>query len=78
MMGRDYTAPPKILEVNPSNPLVIKLIAAAIQTDSSQRSITEAVLLQLYDNAMLLEGLNTSPTDMIGRLEMLMEAALKG
>ena len=78
MMGRDYTAPPKILEVNPSNPLVIKLIAAAIQTDSSQRPVTEAVLLQLYDNAMLLEGLNTSPTDMIGRLEMLMEAALRG
>ena len=76
MMGREYTAPPKILEVNPNHPLVGKLIAAAIKTDTTQREVTEAVLLQLHDNALLLVGLNTSPTDMISRVEMLMSAAL--
>lgn len=32
---------------------------------------------QLYENALLLEGLHPNPADMVGRIQALMEAAAR-
>lgn len=76
MVGRDFPTAPKILEVNPNNALIKKLVNVAAQTETAQRNVAEAIVQQLHDNALILEGMNANPADMISRVEMLMDAAL--
>lgn len=76
MLGRDASPQPRILELNPGHPLVMALAQRA-QTGDDEGLIAAATE-QLYDNALLLEGLHQNPASMVPRILKLMEAAARG
>ena len=71
MLKQDFEAPQKILEINPSHPLVSRLGSL---TSEDPRSTL--VIEQLYENALLVEGLHPDPASMVARIQELMRAAL--
>ncbi len=75
MMDRDYTIPAKMLEFNPSHALVRDL--AALADSDAHSDLLAAVVEQLYDSALLAEGLHPAPATMLPRIEKLMEAAAR-
>lgn len=70
----DYTTPAKILELNRRHPMIANL--AHVVATTPDDPLIDAALVQLYDNALLLEGLHASPVEMVERIQILMEAAL--
>ncbi|MEN9934558.1 MAG: hypothetical protein RLZZ387_1137 [Chloroflexota bacterium] len=75
LMGRDYTVPAKLVEVNRGHPLVANL--ARMIEGGQDDALAGALIEQLYDSALLLEGLHPNPADMVGRIQALMEAAAR-
>ena len=75
MLEKDYTIPKKVVEINPQHPLVNNL-AEMIKTGGSD-DLANAVIEQLYESALLVEGLLPNPADMVGRIQLLTEAATK-
>jgi molecular chaperone HtpG len=65
-----------MLEVNRSHPLVANL-AEMIAADANN-ALVDATITQLFDNALLLEGIHPNPADMVERIQTLMEAAIGG
>ncbi|MEP7359316.1 MAG: molecular chaperone HtpG, partial [Anaerolineales bacterium] len=76
MMEKDFTVPQKIVEINAQHPL-IKNVAALVGQEGSA-DLANTVIEQLYESALLVEGLLTNPAGMVGRIQKLMEAATKG
>lgn len=72
LLREDFQIPKKILELNPNHPILVKLNDLA-QDDPRSGLIIE----QLFDNALLIEGLHQDPASMIGRIQKIMEEALK-
>jgi molecular chaperone HtpG len=72
MMERDFLAPKKVLELNPKHPTV-----AALAAKPAGDPLADALIEQVYENALLIEGLHPDPAGMIPRIEELMKAALK-
>jgi molecular chaperone HtpG len=75
MLDQNFKVPAKMVEINRSHPLIADL-ARMIERDQSQ-AVAAALIEQLYDNALLVEGLHPNPADMVARLEALMEAAAR-
>jgi molecular chaperone HtpG len=75
ILEKDFAVPKKVLEVNRRHPLIKSL--AAWVTAGELEAVVNDCILQLYDNCLLLEGLHPNPADMVGRLQALMEAAVK-
>ncbi len=71
LLKEDFVAPKKILELNPRHPIMIKL-SALPQEDERSKLVVE----QVYENALLIEGLHPEPASMIGRIHQLIEKAL--
>lgn len=70
----DYETPKKILELNRKQPIVVnlgKMVAA-----SPDNPLIDVTIEQLFDNALLIEGLHANPVDMVERIQMLMSAAV--
>jgi molecular chaperone HtpG len=63
------------VEINPQHPLV-KNLAELVKTGGSD-DLANAVIEQLYESALLVEGLLPNPADMVSRIQQLMEAATK-
>ena len=76
LMERDYKVPAKVAEVNRGHPLVVDL--AQLLEAGTDDELAAALVEQLYDSALLLEGLHPNPADMVERIQRLMEAAAKG
>lgn len=70
----DYTTPAKVLELNRRHPLVANL--ARLVTSTPDDPVIDAAIEQLYDNALLLDGLHANPVDMVERIQLLMEQAV--
>jgi molecular chaperone HtpG len=70
-IGKDYEVPKKILELNPSHVLLKKLVGP--DTDPELRT---RVVEQIYDSALLVEGLHPDPSSMAARIQEIMDAAL--
>jgi molecular chaperone HtpG len=70
-LGREYEVPKKILELNPSHIILKKLL----EMDSASELQT-LIIEQIYDSALLVEGLHPDPSSMAPRLQQIMEAAL--
>ncbi len=70
-LGKDYEVPKKVLELNPHHAMLRRL--AALPEDDP---LAEAAIEQIYENALLLEGLHPNPASMTERIQQLMEAAL--
>jgi molecular chaperone HtpG len=70
-LGKDYEIPKKILELNPSHSILKKLLA----TDPNSELQT-LVIEQIYESALLVEGLHPDPSSMTPRVQQIIEAAL--
>jgi molecular chaperone HtpG len=70
-LERDYEVPKKVLELNPRHPILAKL-KALDEGDELGKEIIE----QIYDSALLIEGLHPDPASMLPRIQQLMEKAL--
>jgi molecular chaperone HtpG len=71
MLNREYEVPKKVLELNPRHILLTRL--QALQVDDP---LNELVVEQIYEDALLIEGLHPDPASMIARIQKLIEAAL--
>lgn len=72
LMNQPVEEAKKVLEVNLSHPLLVQLAATA-ETDP----VSNLVIEQMYENALLMEGNLTDPAGMINRIQQLMSAALE-
>ena len=75
LLGQDYEIPKKIMEINRGHLLIADL--AALAQSGGNDSLLDACIQQLYESALLVEGLLPNPADMAPRIQLLMEAAVK-
>jgi len=75
MLGQDYEIPKKIMEINRGHSLIADM--AGLARNGSNDALLEACIQQLYESALLLEGLLPNPAAMVPRIQQLMEAAVK-
>lgn len=71
LMDRDYEVPKKVLELNPRHPILAHLCGLP-----AEAPLAETVIEQIYESALLIEGLHPDPASMLPRIQALMEAAL--
>jgi molecular chaperone HtpG len=71
LLERDFEVPKKVLELNPRHPILTRLNTLA--GDDPRAGL---VIEQLYEDALLIEGLHPDPASMIQRIQKLIEAAL--
>jgi len=71
MLNRDFEVPKKVLELNPRHPILTGL--SQLPEDSP---LSPLFIEQIYEDALLIEGLHPDPASMIDRIQKLMEAAL--
>ena len=89
LMGEEFEAPKKILELNPRHVIIAGVSQMLAEDHAEERddgspedapvmdvAIVDASIEQLYDNALLLEGLHPNPTDMVERIQLLMASAV--
>ena len=72
MMDRDFEVPAKILELNPRHSILLRLKDLPPEDD-----LSKTIIEQIYESALLIEGLHPDPAGMIPRIQQLMQAALK-
>ncbi|MCB0102515.1 MAG: molecular chaperone HtpG [Anaerolineales bacterium] len=70
-LGKEYEVPKKVLELNPAHAMLKSLL----KTDGELQTI---IIEQVFDSALLVEGLHPDPSSMAARVQQIMEAALKG
>jgi molecular chaperone HtpG len=73
LMERDYELPVKLLELNPRHPLIYNL-SGKLAADP-QNPIIDAVIEQVFETALLQDGIHPDPASMAARLYTLMQAA---
>lgn len=69
MLDRNFALPKRILEINPRHRLIHNLAGLG------ESALAEAVIEQLFESSLLIEGIHPSPVHMVPRIEQLMEAA---
>jgi molecular chaperone HtpG len=69
-LGREYEAPRKILELNPSHTILKNLVR--MEPGSELQTL---IIEQIYDSALLVEGLHPDPSSMAPRIQQIIEAA---
>lgn len=70
-LGKEYEVPKKILELNPSHAILKNLLDLA-----SGSELQTAIIEQIYDSALLVEGLHPDPSSIAPRVQKIIEAAL--
>ncbi len=71
-LGKEYEIPKKVLELNPSHEILKNLLK--LEPGSELQTI---VIEQIFDSALLVEGLHPDPSSMTPRVQKIIEAALK-
>lgn len=71
-LEKDYSIPKKILELNPSHDILKNLLLLG---DGSE--LQKIIIDQIYESALLVEGLHPDPANMVSRLEHIINAAIK-
>ncbi|MEE9599535.1 MAG: molecular chaperone HtpG [Anaerolineales bacterium] len=71
MMDKEYQIPKKILEINPDHS-ILQLICDL----PNGSNLAEIVIDQIFESALLIEGIHPDPASMIPRIQQLMESAL--
>jgi molecular chaperone HtpG len=72
LLQRDFEAPKKVLELNPRHPILVRL-----NSFPSDSPLNALVIEQVFEDALLIEGLHPDPASMIQRIQKLIEAALE-
>jgi molecular chaperone HtpG len=76
LANKDFPEAAKILEVNPSSPLIRRL--CNLVANAEHEPFIKQCALQLWTNAMILEGVTPDPEDLVSRVQSFMtEAAEK-
>jgi molecular chaperone HtpG len=70
-LGKEYEIPKKVLELNPSHEILKNLLK--LETGSVLQNI---IIEQIYDSAMLVEGIHPDPSSIAPRVQQIIEAAL--
>jgi HSP90 family molecular chaperone len=70
-LGKDYEIPKKALELNPSHVILKNLLK--LESGSELQNI---IIEQIYDSALLVEGLHPDPSSIAARVQQIIEAAL--
>lgn len=73
LLDRDYEVPRKILEFNPRHRLLRNL--SGMLSYGADGALVDATIEQIYENALLMDGLHPNPVEMVQRIQQLMEAA---
>jgi molecular chaperone HtpG len=72
LLNKDFEVPKKVLELNPRHAILLRLNQLA--EDSPLGGL---VIEQIYENALLIEGLHPEPAGMVSRIQKLIESALE-
>ena len=72
LLDKDYQLPVKILELNPRHGLLHNLTGLI---SNGQTALVDAVIEQVFETALLQDGIHPDPSAMANRLIMLMQAA---
>jgi molecular chaperone HtpG len=72
LVDQDYKTPVKVLELNPNHPIL-----RSLKDLPEGDELGKAVIEQIYESALLIEGLHPDPAGMIPRIQELMQAALQ-
>ncbi len=75
LLDQNFEVPKKLLEINRGHALIKNL--AQLVTNKPDDAIIDLSIEQLYENALLVEGIHPNPADMVGRIQSLMEAAVR-
>jgi molecular chaperone HtpG len=73
LLDREYELPVKILELNPRHPLIHNLSNLAQQNPDNP--LVDVVIEQVFETALLQDGIHPNPAAMAPRLQVLMQAA---
>jgi molecular chaperone HtpG len=71
MLNREFEVPQRVLEINPRHAILKQL------SQQPEGEIQKMIIEQIYEDALLIEGLHPDPASMIERIQELMKAALK-
>ncbi len=74
LLDQSFEVPKKLIEINRNHPLIRQL--ARLVGSSPDEALIDMSIEQLYENALLVEGIHPNPADMVGRIQALMEAAV--
>ncbi len=72
LLKEDFEAPKKVLELNPRHPILVSL-GSLPQSDD----LSSLVIQQVYEDALLIEGLHPDPAGMIERIQKIIQAAIR-
>lgn len=72
LLDREYEVPKKVLEINPKHEIFQQLA-----TDKVDENLADLVIQQLYNNALLVEGLHPEPASMVSQIQELIEYSLQ-
>lgn len=72
LLDQEYKVPQKILEINPRH-IILKRLSGLPE----DHPLNGPIIDQIYENALLIDGLHPDPGSMIKRIQQIMEAALK-
>ncbi|HNP70861.1 MAG TPA: molecular chaperone HtpG [Kouleothrix sp.] len=75
MLERDFKVPARIIELNRGHALIADL--ARLLEASPSDPLAGALIEQIYESALLIEGLHPNPAAMVERIQKLMEAAAR-
>ncbi|MDX1991979.1 MAG: molecular chaperone HtpG [bacterium] len=73
LLDRDYELPVKTLELNPRHPLMHNVSGMIAQ--GGQQALLNAVIEQVFETALLQDGIHPDPASMADRITLLMQAA---
>ncbi len=75
LLEKDFTVPKMVVEINRQHAL-IKNLAGLVSAGEAAPTVA-AVIEQLYENGLLVEGLLPNPSSMVSRIQELMVAATR-
>jgi molecular chaperone HtpG len=74
LLNKDFEMPRRIFEINRRHALIRRL--ADLVAGNESESLVAVCVDQLYESALLVEGLHPNPAEMLPRIQQLMEAAV--
>jgi molecular chaperone HtpG len=75
LLGKDYQIPKKILEINRNSGL-LQNISARLAANAEDE-LVNPLIEQLFESALVVEGIHPNPAEMVPRIQRLMEAAAR-
>jgi molecular chaperone HtpG len=73
LANKDFPEAARILEINPSSPLIRRL--CRLSANAEHDAFIKQCGLQLWSNALILEGITPEAEDMVGRIQSFMNEA---